>query len=129
MSNHGPIKKNLWVAGENHDSSGAYVFAPNPEASTFRINDSDAEPIMTIQNNGKVIWHQPHKAGDAADVFCEGVRMHFETEAGIKQSRHEWEERIMDAMKKHAEIEPLSTEVLTDVFKKCIMIDKLKGIK
>ncbi len=125
------LKKADWAYQGNWVSSEAdtFVFTPNPHASHLSITDNAAEPIMTIQNNGEVIWHKPHQAGDAADVFCDQIRIRIEDEAGLKQNRKEWEERILDAMKKHAEIEPLTPEVLTDVFKKCIMIDKLKGIK
>jgi len=131
MSNNGPIKKVDWVAkGDwNRDNADTFVFKANPTDSALSITDYNTEPIMTIQNNGEVIWHQPHKAGDAADVFCDQIRIRIEEGSGIKQNRKEWEERVLDAMKKHAEIEPLTPEVLTDVFKKCIMIDKLKGIK
>lgn len=128
MSNNSPSKKDVWADGGSFENA-TFVFTPNPEANVIQISDNDAEPIMTIKQSGEVTWHQPHKAGDAADVFCDQIRVRIEDDACIKQGRHEWEERILEAMKKHAEIEPLTPEVLTDVFKKCIMIDKLKGIK
>lgn len=113
-----------------YDYDGALVLTVKVDPNTvLRISNNDAEPIMTIENNGEVIWHKPHKAGDAADIFCDQIQMRIEDDAGIKQNRKEWEERILDAMTKHAEIEPLTSEVLTEVFRKCIMLDKLKGIK
>lgn len=111
-------------------NNSALVLTTKVDSNTiFRISNNDAEPIMTIENNGNVIWHEPHEAGDAADVFCDQIQIRIEDGAAIKQNRKEWEERILDAMIKHAEIEPLTPEVLTEVFRKCIMLDKLKGIK
>ncbi len=124
MSRNGPFK-----SGELCKGDWVFQTVEPMSPSVFQISDTNSEPIMTITNEGEVIWHKPNEAGDAADIFCDQVQIRIENTAGIKQNRKEWEDRILEALKKRAEIEPLTPEVLTGVFQKCIMIDKLKGIK
>lgn len=120
---------NTWAAKKGDWAVNDLTYSIDPDSLySFRVSDNNAEPIMTITNKGEVIWNKPGKEQEAAQVFCDYIQMNIESET-IKQTRYEWEERILEAMKKRVEIEPLTPEVLTDVFKKCIMVDKLKGIK
>ena len=125
MSNSWLHKKGDWDFNKTNLN---YTIDQSNNSYSFQISDNNAEPIMTISPKGEVVWHQTRKAREAGELFCDQIQMGIESET-IKQTRYEWEDRILEAMKRHAEIEPLTPEVLTDVFKKCIMIDKLKGIK
>lgn len=118
-----------WAAKKKHGQHNLnYTINQLDNSYSFQISDNQFEPIMTISPKGEVVWHQTGKEQEAGNIFCDQIQMSIESKI-IKQTRYEWEERMLEAMKKHAEIEPLTPEVLTTVFKKCIMIDKLKGIK
>ncbi len=105
---------------------GIYQNTTNGDSLQF-INQG--ETIFSISENGEAKWHKEDSYDKAAEIFLTHLTMRVENQANIKQNRREWEDRILEAMKKHAEIETLTPEVLTDVFKKTLMIDKLKGIK
>ena len=84
---------------------------------------------MTIESDGTIVWHNKGKAPEAAALFIDALQDTLEQQAGIKQGRKEWEERILKAMRAAAKNAPLTPEKLTECFRKCIMIDKLKGVK
>ena len=113
---------------EDESVSGEFSFHVD-QPDIINIGDFNGEPILTITKDCEVIWHQAAKASEAAQMFTDAIVMSAEREAGIKQSRTEWEASILEALISHAEDAPLTPEALTDVFKKCIMLDKLKGIK
>ena len=114
------------ITPQSPPSLGMYQNTTNNNSLQFF---QEGETIFSISENGEAKWHKEDSYNKAAEIFLTHVTMTIENEANIKQNRREWEDRILEAMKKHAEIETLTPEVLTDVFRKCIMIDKLKGIK
>lgn len=107
-------------------SVGIYKNTTNNNSLQFF---QEGETIFSISEDGEAKWHKEDSYNDAAEIFLTYVTMRIEKEVGIKQNRREWEDRILEAMKKRAEIEILTPEVLTEVFKKALMYDKLKGIK
>ena len=129
MSNTAPIPVDK-DDGLYYDYNNALVLSAKIDPDmVLRISNNDAEPIMTIKNDGEVIWHKPHEAGDAADIFCDQIQMRIEDDAGIRQNRKEWEKRITMAIASEAKNAPLGPKELTNVIKKCIMYDKLKDIR
>jgi len=115
-----------YSAPQTTTSVGVYQNTTNNNSLQF-INNG--ELLFSISGDGEARWHKEDNYNEAAKIFLTHLTLEVEEQAGIKQNRLEWEDRMLKAMQKHAEIEPLTPEVLTDVFKKCIMIDKLKGIK
>lgn len=118
-----------WVPPPPPKSPDFYIRSRSSGDDFLSIVDNNGKSILCITAKGKVIWEREDKADEAAQLFVDAIQKGIEIKAGIKQNRAEWEERMLDTMKKHAEIEPLTADVLEDVFKKAIMIDKLKGIK
>ena len=55
--------------------------------------------------------------------------MQVDNAAGIIQNRIEWEKRITMAIASEAKNTPIGPKDLTNVIRKCIMYDKLKGLK
>lgn len=96
-------------------------------ALTFTGNDG--EEIFSISAYGEAKWYKEDSYNEAAEMFLTHLSMHIEDKAGIIQNRREWENRITTAIVSEAADGPLSAEDLTNVIKKCIMYDKLKGIK
>lgn len=90
---------------------------------------NNGETIMTIGKDGRLKWHKEDAADEAVAIFAEAFTMRVEDETGIKQNRKEWELRITKALARRAVKEPLTPEVLTEVVRKCILLDTLKGIK
>lgn len=113
----------------DYDGCALVLTAKVDPNTVLRISNNDAEPIMTIENNGEVIWHKPHEAEDAANIFCDQIQIRIEDGAGIRQNRKEWEKRITMAIASEAKNAPIGPKELTNVIKKCIMYDKLKGIR
>lgn len=106
-----------------------WTFHTTADPDIINIADNNGDIILAITSDCKVIWSQPEKAGEAADMFTAAIVMSAERMADIKQSRQEWEDRILEALISEAENAPLTPEALTDVLGKCIMLDKLKGLK
>lgn len=121
-----PVSKFAFTSSQSALSLGIYQNITNNNSVQF-INKG--ELLFSISEDGQAKWHNEDRYNEAAEIFLTHLTMRVENQARIKQNRREWEDRILEAMQKHAEIEPLTPEVLTDVFRKCIMIDKLKGIK
>ena len=113
----------------NSMSSITHRLAKPVPPDIININDTRGENILTITSDCVVIWGQPEKATEAAEMFTDTIVMTTERKAEIKQSRQEWEDRILAALISEAKNAPLTPEALTDVVRKCIMLDKLKGLK
>jgi len=111
------------------DLGEQYFIQTEPTPQALSLNDSNGKEILTITSEGQVIWHQADKADQAAEILTSAIVMTVETKAGIKQNREEWEARITEALVSAAEKEPLTPEALTTVIGKCIMIDRLSGLK
>lgn len=114
---------------EVHDLGEQYYIQSEPTPQALSLNDSNGKEILTITSEGEIIWHQTDKSSEAAEILTSAIVMTVETKAGIKQNREEWEARITEALVSAAEKEPLTPEALTDVIGKCIMIDRLSGLK
>ena len=121
------MSKDLKLDELHHDPG--YFIQTLPEPDIVNIADSSGEPILSMTSDGQVIWHKIDQADEAADMFTASITRSVEKIAEIKQSREQWELRILDALVREAEKAPLTPEVLTDVVRKCIMVDKLKGLK
>lgn len=109
-------------------NSSANITVHTPSQYTLSLHNG-SETIMTIDCDGHLKWHKEDTADEAVAIFAKAFVMRIENEAGIKQNRKEWELRIIDALARQAEKEPLTPEVLTKVVRKCILLDTLKGIK
>jgi len=105
------------------------IYRNTSMSNALTFTGDDGEDIFSIASNGAATWYKEDSYSEAANMFLTYLTMNIEDTAAIKQNRIEWEERMLEAMKKHAETEPLTPENLTEVFGKCIMLDKLKGIK
>jgi len=99
------------------------------QSNTLTFTNNNGVKIFSIEPNGEAVWHKEDVYNEAASIFLQCVTMNIEDKAGIAQNRMEWEERITVKLARQAEIAPLGPEELTDVIRKCIMYDKLKGTK
>ena len=110
-----PASTDFWLTQGTED----------PHALTFTGN---GEQIFSVDANGNAIWHKPESYDEAAQIFLDAVNWKVEDAAGILESRREWEERMVKAIVSKAEKSgSLTAEELTNVVKKCIMYDRLKG--
>jgi hypothetical protein len=89
----------------------------------------NGEEIFKITFDGEAVWLKEDSYNEAAEMFLTYMTMNIENKAGIMQNRIEWENRITAALVSEAEKSPLGPQELTDVVRKCIMYDKLKGVK
>ncbi len=96
-----------------------------PHVLTFTGN---GEQIFSIDANGNAIWHKPESYDEAAQIFLDAVNWKIEDAAGIREARRDWEERMVKAIVSTAEKRgSLTAKELTNVVKKSIMYDRLKG--
>jgi len=110
-------------------STNAHIWH-NPEQETALIfTAGNGDDIFSISQDGEAKWLKEDSYNEAAEMFLTHMTMTIEDRAGIAQNRVEWEERITAKLTEQAELAPLGPEELTDVIRKCIMYDKLKGIK
>ena len=110
-----PAANDFWITQGTED----------PNVLTFTGN---GEQIFSIDANGNAIWHNPESYDEAAQIFLDSVNWKIEDAVGILESRREWEERMVKAIVSKAEKSgSLTAKELTDVVKKCIMYDRLKG--
>ena len=110
-----PASTDFWITQGTKD----------PHTLTFTGN---GEQIFSIDANGNAIWHNPEAYDEAAQIFLDSVNWKIESAAGIRESRRDWEERMVKAIVSKAEKSgSLTAKELTDVVKKCIMYDRLKG--
>lgn len=112
---------------------------PAPVVSLWQDNRADAnmltftnhngEDIFCIDAGGNAKWLKEESYDEAAEVFLAALNWSIEDAAGIRQSRMEWEKSITASLVKAAEERggSISAEELTDVVRKCIMYDKLRG--
>ena len=122
-------KKKPTLRIDDLEITDQYYIRTEPTPQVLNINDSNGMEMLTITSEGRVIWHQADKADEAADLLISSIVKQIEYHAGIRQTREEWEARITEALVSAAEKEPLTPEALTEVIGKCIMLDKLSGIK
>ncbi len=111
-----PAQELFAITGQAHEAS-------------LMFTGNDGEEIFCISNTGEAKWLKEDSYNEAADMFLHYMTMNIEDRAGIIQNRREWENRIAMALVSEAEKAPLGPGELTDVLRKCIMYDKLKGIK
>ena len=104
------------------------ILPANSENSLIFTNDN-GEDIFSISSAGEAKWLKEDSYNEAAEMFLNYMTMTIEDSAGIMQNRIKWENRIATALVSEAKDAPLSAEELTDVLRKCIMYDKLKGVK
>jgi hypothetical protein len=110
-----PASTDFWMTQGTED----------PHTLTFAGN---GEQIFSVDANGNAIWHKPESYDEAAQIFLDSVNWKIEDAAGIRESRRDWEERMVKAIVSKAEKSgSLTAKELTDVVKKCIMYDRLKG--
>lgn len=93
------------------------------------FTNANGVDIFKINVNGTATWLVEDSYDEAAEIFLQHVNWGIEEKGGIKQSRMEWEKKITEALKHAAEERggSITAEELTDVVRKCIMYDKLKG--
>ena len=115
---------------------GQWQPSTTPNIGVFEPSDTitlvlNKEEIFRINGDGKAEWIKEDSYDEAAEVFLNSVNWKIESEAGIRQSREEWEKSIVERLKNAAEANggSLTTDELTDVVRKCIMYSKLKGTK
>jgi len=102
------------------------ILPADSDCSLIFTGDS-GEDIFSISQDGEAKWLKEDSYNEAAEMFLTYMTMHIEDSAGIIENRIEWENRIAMALAKKAEEAPLGPEDLTNVVRKCIMYDKLKG--
>jgi len=98
------------------------------DTSLMTLSSGDKD-IFKIDANGNAVWCNEATYDEVAETFLNAVNWKIEDEAGIRISRVEWENKITAAIIKESEENggSLTTEELTNVIKKCIMYDRLKG--
>ena len=99
------------------------------EEYSILFTGNNGEEIFSITQSGEARWLKEDSYNEAAELFLTYMTMNIENAAGIRQNRLEWEERIAKALISEAKNTPLGPKELTNVIRKCIMYDKLKGIK
>lgn len=110
-----PAANDFWITQGTKD----------PNVLTFTGN---GEQIFSIDANGNAIWHKPESYDEAAKIYLDAVNWRIEDAAGIRESRRDWEDRMVKAIVSKAnESGSLTAEELTNVVKKSIMYDRLKG--
>lgn len=110
-----PASTDFWTTQGTND----------PHTLTFTGN---GKQIFSIDANGNAIWHNPEAYDEAAQIFLDSVNWKIEDAAGILESRRDWEDRMVKAIVSKAEKSgSLTAEELTNVVKKSIMYDRLKG--
>ena len=106
----------------------AFAFISDRETESSITITVDGEQVMRIKANGQVEWMKEGVYAEAAYTFMNSLHTVIEDSAGIIQTRKEWEERMTKAFVSEAEKSgSLTAEELTNVVKKCIMYDRLKG--
>ena len=106
----------------------SFTFVGEPIDTNVLTLSNDDGPIFEIDANGNAHWCNEATYDEVAEVFLNCINFAIESEAGIHESRKEWEEKIANAIIKESEKSGLlTTEQLTNVVKKCIMVDRLKG--
>lgn len=104
------------------------IIVSNVHTDILNIVDQNAEKILTITEDGDVIWHQPAKANEATELLINSLHLTMERYAGIKKTRQQWERGIRNGLRKAVEREgKLTAEDIDNVFKKVKMIEKLRG--
>ena len=104
------------------------ILPANSENALIFTGDA-GEDIFSISSAGEAKWLKEDSYNEAAEMFLSAMTMQIEDSAGIMQNRIDWENRIATALVSEAKDAPLSAAELTDVLRKCIMYDKLKGVK
>lgn len=97
--------------------------------STLTIADK-GDVIMSLLPNGEIRWHKNNIHDRAVQIFLDSLNFHIEDRAGIKETRKEWETRIVNKVYKTAKrlkTQTLTPEQVYDVMKKEIMFDRLAG--
>lgn len=107
----------------------ATMWVDEEAVNALTFTNSDGEDIFCIDGNGNAKWLKEDSYDEAAEVFLTAMNFTIEDAAGIQESRMEWEKKITEDLVKAAEEKggSLTAEELTDVVRKCIMYDKLKG--
>ena len=105
------------------------IHADHKAEDALMFTGGNGEEIFKITFDGEAVWLKEDSYNEAAEMFLTYMTMNIENKAGIMQNRIEWENRITAALVSEAEKSPLGPQELTDVVRKCIMYDKLKGVK
>jgi len=107
----------------------SFTFSQEVDYNILTLSNDDG-PIFKIDANGNAQWCNEATYDEVAEVFLNCINFKIESEAGIQESRKDWEAKIADAITKESEKQggTLTTEQLTNVVKKCIMVDRLKGM-
>ena len=106
----------------------AFTFVSDRETESSLTITIDSEEVMRIKANGQVEWMKEDVYDDDAAAFVNSLQLRIEDSSGIIRTRREWEERMLKALTSEAEKSgSLTAGELTNVVKKCIMYDRLKG--
>ena len=108
-------------------STPKFSILPANSDSALVFTGDSGDDIFSISSDGEAKWLKEDSYNEAAEMFLNYMTMHIEDSAGITENRIEWENRIAMALAKKAGEAPLGPEDLTNVIRKCIMYDKLKG--
>ena len=104
-----------------------FSILPASSDNALIFTGDSGDDIFSITSEGEAKWLKEDSYNEAAEMFLTYMTMHIEEAAGITENRIEWENRIAMELTKKAEEAPLGPEDLTNVIRKCIMYDKLKG--
>lgn len=97
--------------------------------NALTFTNGNGEDIFCIDGNGNAKWLKEDSYDEAAEIFLNSMNWKIESAAGIQESRMDWEKKITKALINAAEERggSITAEELTDVVRKCIMYDKLRG--
>jgi hypothetical protein len=113
----------------NTSSQPLYQIRADTKLDSLVFTGNSGEDIFRIDPDGNAYWLKEDSYDEAAEMLLIAANWHLENATGIQQSRMEWEKNITEALVRAAEERggTLTAEELTDVVRKCIMYDKLKG--
>ena len=116
MGSFSYTQKQRLVIGNSHDKF------------IFRINDIDGKEIVSIYNNGSVIWNNKLKLDEAAKEFSTMISLSAEKAIHVTNSiKLKMRDSIFqDIIKIAKEKGPLSAEELTYLLEASKIVEKLK---
>ena len=122
------MQKTMLVAPVAPAPPNSFAFVSDRKTESALTLTVEGEEVMRFKANGQVEWMKEDVYDEAAAAFVNSLQLRIEDSSGIIRTRREWEERMLKALTSEAEKSgSLNAEELTNVVKKCIMYDRLKG--
>ncbi len=105
------------------------IWTDTKRQDSLIFTDMNGDDIFRIDQDGNAYWLKEDSYNEAAEMFLTAATWNIENLAGVQQSRMDWEKNITESLIHAAEERggSISADELTDVIRKCIMYDKLRG--